>query len=262
MSWRGWLERLLAPRARRGGRRRLVALALLAVSGALAAWNRNAIARRLWGRTEQEVVADLAVALDARWQERCAAAGVAYPPRHLALVAFKQEQRLEAWADGRRIAAYPFTGSSGGPGPKLRAGDGQIPEGIYAVEGLNPNSRFHLSIRLDYPNDFDRRMAAREHREELGDDIFIHGGSASVGCIPIGDDAIEELFLLVHRTGAERCSVLVAPWDLRERPGERPRGAPAWTGELYAQLERRLRLLGRFRPWGADADATASSASR
>jgi len=54
------------------------------------------------------------------------------------------------------IKSYPFTGFSGGLGPKLREGDGQIPEGVYAIEYLNPNSQFHLSVKLDYPNVFDK----------------------------------------------------------------------------------------------------------
>lgn len=71
----------------------------------------------------------------------------------LTLVALKEEHLLEVWAnrDGqvpRRIRRYPFTASSGGPGPKLREGDGQIPEGIYRVEYLNPNSSYHLSNEL------------------------------------------------------------------------------------------------------------------
>ena len=68
---------------------------------------------------------------------------------------------LEVWGrlksgELELIKRYPFTGFSGGPGPKLREGDGQIPKGIYAIEYLNPNSQFHLSMKLDYPNAFDK----------------------------------------------------------------------------------------------------------
>ena len=63
---------------------------------------------------------------------------------------------LEVWGrlksgELELIKRYPFTGFSGGPGPKLREEDGQIPEGIYAIEYLNPNSQFHLSMKLNYP---------------------------------------------------------------------------------------------------------------
>lgn len=86
-----------------------------------------------------------------------------------------------------------MTGTSGTLGPKREEGDGQIPEGVYGVEDLNPNSLFHLSLKVSYPNAFDREMAKREGCGNLGGDIMVHGGSATVGCIPIGDDAIEEV---------------------------------------------------------------------
>ena len=69
---------------------------------------------------------------------------------------------------------YPILAASGVLGPKLREGDKQVPEGIYGAEALNPNSKFHLSIRLNYPNTFDRRMAQSDGRTQLGGDIMIH----------------------------------------------------------------------------------------
>ena len=74
----------------------------------------------------------------------------------LVLLALKEERMLEVWGrlksgELELIKRYPFTWFSGGPGPKLREGDGQIPEGIYAIEYLNPNSQFHLSMKLNYP---------------------------------------------------------------------------------------------------------------
>ena len=94
---------------------------------------------------------------------------IAYPPAQVVLVVFKQEKVLEIYAAGitsslQRVARYPILAASGGPGPKLREGDRQVPEGIYRIESLNPNSRFHLSLRLNYPNDFDRRVAAMDQR--------------------------------------------------------------------------------------------------
>jgi murein L,D-transpeptidase YafK len=54
------------------------------------------------------------------------------------------------------IHSYLIRSGSGRLGPKLRSGDHQVPEGIYRVTGFNPKSRFYLSMRLDYPNEFDR----------------------------------------------------------------------------------------------------------
>jgi murein L,D-transpeptidase YafK len=126
------------------------------------------------------------------------AAGVAWPPREIYLRGFKMEQELELWARGsrseafRRVAAYPVCASSGRSGPKRRQGDMQVPEGCYRVNIFNPWSRFHLSLGIDYPNLADRR---REGAGDLGGEIFIHGGCATIGCLPLTDDGIEQVYL-------------------------------------------------------------------
>ena len=135
-----------------------------------------------------------------------------------------------------RLGVYPADGieaASGTAGPKLREGDYQVPEGMYAIEAFNPNSRFHLSLKLDYPNAVDRQQAALEGRDQLGGDIFLHGKDVSVGCLAMGDAAIEELFVLVARTGIERVIVLLAPYDFRQRAVERDSSRPAWVEALY-----------------------------
>ncbi|MGF1531930.1 MAG: murein L,D-transpeptidase family protein [Puniceicoccaceae bacterium] len=160
----------------------------------------------------------------------------------LLLVGLKAERSLEVYGrrgaggDWHPITAYPFTGYSGKLGPKLREGDRQIPEGIYRIESLNPNSSFHLSMKVNYPNQWDRQMGAEEGRERLGGDIFIHGKSGTVGCIPIGDTAIEELFILVATVGVDRCEVLLLPWDFRRRKDEPQVEEIEWEGLLYRQL--------------------------
>ena len=84
------------------------------------------------------------------------AAGAGYPPEEAALLAFKDSRTLEVYARNagqpwRLIKTYAVLAASGAPGPKLKEGDHQVPEGVYRVESLNPNSRFHLSVRLDTP---------------------------------------------------------------------------------------------------------------
>src|SRR4030095_1321078 len=143
------------------------------------------------------------------------AAGIAWPPRRVLLVAYKAEKRLELfassapesvggdWSRMRRVKTYPVRAASGGVGPKLREGDRQVPEGSYAIESLNPMSRFHLALRVAYPNAFDRARAAEDGRTELGADIMVHGSDVSVGCLAMGDEAAEELFVLAALAGTE-----------------------------------------------------------
>lgn len=164
--------------------------------------------------------------------------------RPLALLAFKDAQVLEVWKSTSRgwshVRDYPFAGYSGRLGPKLREGDGQIPEGIYRVELLNPNSSYHLSMKIDYPNAFDLQRAAEDGRRDPGSDIYIHGDTRSVGCIPLGDAAIEELFYLVAANGEGNTEVVIAPSDLRRRPAELPRGSAPWVAELYGSIAAKL----------------------
>ncbi|MGE3536175.1 MAG: murein L,D-transpeptidase family protein [Candidatus Tectimicrobiota bacterium] len=173
------------------------------------------------------------------------AAALAYPPTALALLGFKEEKRLEVWAQQAGpwvlLRVYPILAASGGAGPKLREGDLQVPEGIYRIEALNPNSQFHLSMKLDYPNARDREQAAREGRQQLGGDIFLHGRDVSVGCIALGDAAIEELFVLVVRVGLEHVTVLLAPRDLRQSRMGHGAGGPSWVEALYDDLRHALR---------------------
>ena len=176
------------------------------------------------------------------------AAQVSYPPKALVLVGLKQERRLEVYAGNdddalRFIRSYPVLAASGVLGPKLREGDHQVPEGLYRIDGLNPNSRFHLSLKVSYPNEFDRRIAADEGRSDLGGDIFIHGQAVSVGCLAMGDTVAEELFVLVAETGRERVRVILSPLDFRVATLPAVDELPAWTDELYKQLAQALNQL-------------------
>lgn len=176
-------------------------------------------------------------------------AGVAYPPHRVVLAAFKDERFLEVYAssnDGRmrHIKAYPILGASGKPGPKLMEGDGQVPEGIYPITFLNANSAFHLSLRVGYPNEFDRAMAKKDGRENLGQDIMIHGGSGSIGCLAMGDTAAEDLFVLAADTGIGNVKVVICPVDFRStKLRTQSSSLPPWTTKLYSALVQELAKL-------------------
>ncbi len=197
-------------------------------------------------RTVNDVVSHYAPSVEPVLREHFSRAGAHYPPRRMAFLAFKEERLLEVWVEenGRwlKVARYPIKAASGRAGPKLRQGDHQVPEGLYRLLWLNPNSQYHLSMKVDYPNAFDRAQARRDGRTELGGDIFIHGRAASIGCLAMGDAAIEELFVLVARTGAANVEVVIAPRDLRVRPAPNV-PVPAWTSALYTRIAERLKAF-------------------
>lgn len=141
----------------------------------------------------------------------------------LFLRAFKKEQVLEIWAKNKsaktftKIKTYDFCTTSGVLGPKRQEGDRQIPEGCYWVDRFNPNSLFHLSLGLNYPNDSDRKLG---DLQQPGTNIFIHGGCASVGCIPITNKNIEVLYALASeakRLGQNKIPVHIFPSNKMEK---------------------------------------------
>ena len=161
--------------------------------------------------------------------------------KSLLFVAFKAEKRLEIYARDAQnrwkwVKSYPIVRASGEIGPKLREGDGQVPEGVYEIESFNPNSAFHVSLRVSYPSREDREIAARENRENLGGDIMIHGGAASIGCLAMGDEVAEELFVLAADAGRENVKLVFCPLDFRRATlPENPNRAP-WLTQRYAKL--------------------------
>jgi len=179
-----------------------------------------------------------------------AAASVEYPPSEIFLRVFKQERRLELWARHsgpifKLVQSYGITESSGTLGPKRREGDRQVPEGFYEVDRFNPESSFHLSLGLNYPNSSD---SVRSDKEKPGFDIYIHGGDVSIGCMPLGDDHIEEVFLSAwdaKAQGQKRIRVHIFPaimegpaWEhlLQQARQSNPSLASFWD-ELYPGYE-------------------------
>lgn len=174
-------------------------------------------------------------------------AHITYPPRDIALLAFKKEQHIQLWAKSddksswQHIHTYPLTAFSGRLGPKLKERDGQIPEGVYRLTTFNPFSSMHLSMMINYPNNFDRLQAIKDGRRQLGGNIFLHGKSLSVGCLAVGDKGIDQLFLLAHRVGLNHVQLIIAPNDLRHsKPATNGFAQPRWLPELYKQISTAL----------------------
>jgi murein L,D-transpeptidase YafK len=143
--------------------------------------------------------------------------GITYPAAELYVRVFKRDRVLEVWArpqGGERfelLSEYLVCALAGTLGPKRREGDGQTPEGFYALDFFNPESDYHLSLHLDYPNRSDRALG---HPEGAGGAIFIHGGCQTAGCIAVNDDAIKEIYWLAVEAragGQERIPVHIFP---------------------------------------------------
>ncbi|WP_299268510.1 L,D-transpeptidase family protein [uncultured Psychrosphaera sp.] len=167
--------------------------------------------------------------------------GIHFPPKNLSLIAFKDSKELQVWASNedeifKLITRYDIKAASGVLGPKLIEGDKQVPEGLYKIEGFNPNSSYHLSMKLNYPNAFDLQHANKEGRSSPGTNIFIHGRSASVGCLAMGDPVIEKLFYLVHKTGISNTRVIISPTDPSLNELHAPSNSPEWVGKLYEEI--------------------------
>jgi hypothetical protein len=234
----------------------LCCLAAAALATGLSPAIRNgawAVYTRLRGRaTVEDRLGEFGAAARARLGPGFEAAGIAYPPKGATFVILKEERRVEVYARSggpwHLVRTLPIEGASGTAGPKLREGDGQVPEGRYRVESLHPNSRFHAALRVAYPSEADQAWARADGRTELGDDIMVHGGRASIGCVAMGDPGIEELFTLAADTGPERVELLILPCDLGRSDHPPLPSSPAWVGELYAQLAERLRELASEAP--------------
>ncbi len=175
-------------------------------------------------------------------------AHVDYPPKKMALLIFKDERMMELWAQNsnqpwKLIENIHVLGASGGPGPKLREGDRQVPEGIYHISALNPFSKYDVSMRIDYPNSFDLAHAHNDGRYQLGGDIYIHGGHFSIGCIAVGNRLAEELFAMVYHVGLQNVTVVIAPNDLRHAPPVIGDVHPSWLVVLNNHIKRRLQAF-------------------
>ena len=151
----------------------------------------------------------------------------------------KTRRTLEVWARNqgdarfRLLHEYPVAALSGTLGPKRRAGDGQTPEGCYFVDRFNPASAYHLSLGINYPTNDDVLATGLA---DPGGDIFIHGSNVTIGCLPLTDAGIEEVYLLAvaaRAAGQARIGVQILPFALTDRELARWANSPHaafWRG--------------------------------
>ena len=137
--------------------------------------------------------------------------------------AFKNEKLLEVWIREKNadqftlLHTYDFCTSSGSLGPKRKQGDLQIPEGAYYINHFNPESNFYLSLGLNYPNASDKILS---DQEQPGSSIYIHGNCVTIGCIPLTDDKIKEVYVMAveaRKGGQEKIPVHVFPTRLTDQ---------------------------------------------
>jgi len=142
------------------------------------------------------------------------AQGLSYPPQELYFRAFKKEGIFEVWvADWsgyyKKFRDYTVCALPGGLGPKRVRGDHQIPEGFYHIDEFNPQSNYFLSLGINYPNKSDRAFGG------TGGDIYIHGACKTVGCLPLSDEKIMEVYwlsVLAKGSGQSRIPVHIFPY--------------------------------------------------
>lgn len=124
---------------------------------------------------------------------------LAWPPKALYIRNFKFDRIMEVWVKTddngpfKFLKSYKICMQSGTMGPKRVEGDYQVPEGFYYINEFNPNSNYHLSLGLNYPNTSDRILS---DPGQPGSEIYIHGNCVSTGCIAITDVPIEELYIM------------------------------------------------------------------
>jgi murein L,D-transpeptidase YafK len=234
----------------------LIYAAGVAAGCALAAWRISTGERS--GRmsekptyTVEQRIAQFGPDARVRWRTYFEKAGVSYPPERVVLLGLKLERLLHVYAagpDGRikLVRTIVVQGASGHLGPKLREGDKQVPEGVYEIEYLEPNSRHDVALKLNYPNGFDLARAAEEGRTEPGSFIMIHGSNTSIGCLAVGDEPSIDLWVLAADVGVRNVQVIISPVDFRQRQLPEDRSpSPEWIEGIYERLRTELSALPR-----------------
>lgn len=152
-------------------------------------------------------------------QRQFAVRGLKWPAKYLYIRSFKYDSQLEVWVKNDRkeqfqlFKTYKVCALAGTLGPKRMEGDYQVPEGFYYINEFNPKSNYHLSLGLNYPNPSDKVLS---DAFKPGGDIYIHGSCVTVGCIPVTDAQIEEIYILAaHARNAGQDFIPVHIYPIR-----------------------------------------------
>lgn len=149
--------------------------------------------------------------------------GLKYTDLNVLFVAYKYEKEFEIYAKKssekqyKKIAVYDICKLSGELGPKRREGDCQVPEGFYHISVFNPVSTFYLSLGINYPNHSDK---IKSTHPKLGGDIYIHGKCLTIGCLPMTDDKIKEIYLYAvyaKSCGQSKIPVYIFPFRMTRK---------------------------------------------
>ena len=194
-----------------------------------------------------EVIGTYGAAVRKKLKPMLNALDVPYPPAQMTWICLKQEKVLLLFAKDksgkqRQILGYPIIGASGAAGPKLKEGDLQVPEGFYRIPSFHPNVIAHMALDVNYPNEEDRSHAKTEGRKKPGCDILIHGSRWSTGCLAMGNEPIEEMFVLAYDCGIKNIRLIFAPCNLTvQKPQIDFAKQPAWLPALYKRLSLALK---------------------
>ena len=185
-----------------------------------------------------------------------------YPPQNILFISYKAEAELQVWVkeNGNNFYSmfkvYDVCQKSGDFGPKTKQGDKQVPEGIYTINAFNPMSEYYLSLGVSYPNISDRKKSTVS---DLGGDIYIHGSCVTVGCLPMTDEKMKEIYLLsilAKNEGQENIPIHLYPFKFNKLTEyifykEYPENVSFWENlkEEYYYFKNNYRI----RPFEVDA---------
>jgi len=145
------------------------------------------------------------------------AKGLKWPAKYMYIRSFKYDSNMEVWFKNEKdepyklFKTYKVCALAGTLGPKRMEGDYQVPEGFYYINEFKPRSNYRLALGVNYPNASDRVLS---DSLQPGADIYVHGSCVTVGCIPVNNDQIDELYTLaasVHNAGQDFIPIHVFP---------------------------------------------------
>ncbi len=176
------------------------------------------------------------------------AKGLKWPAKYIYIRSFKYDSQLEVWVKNstrepfKLFKTFKICAMAGSLGPKRMSGDYQVPEGFYYINEFKPNSAYHLSLGLNYPNASDKMLSDSLYP---GGDIFIHGSCVTEGCIPITNDQIEDLYVITsyaRAMGQDYIPVHIFPIQFNN-----PRSV--------SYLERFLKIYRNYKPLADNLEA-------